>query len=44
MPEGSKRDPAGQVQSSVMVVNPAPVKKTNVPRKGKRTPMNPARS
>ena len=33
---GLKRNPKGQVQSAVMVVNPMPAKKTSVKRRGKR--------
>jgi hypothetical protein len=36
MPEG-KGYPKGRTQSSTMVQNPKPTKKTNVPRKGKRS-------
>lgn len=40
---GTKVNPAGQLQDADKVVIPIPVKKTNVPRKGKRAPMNPAK-
>lgn len=38
MPEQERRNPKGELQSSDMVLNPVPPKKTNVKRRGKRRP------